>query len=214
MIVKYPRTFHLPWSPGISDDDEVLNDLSGFRGHEVVLTEKMDGENCTMYTDRIHARSLDSAHHESRSWVKNFWSSIKHKIPIRWRICGENMYAQHSIAYDSLQSYFYGFSIWDEYNICQSWRDTLTYFELLGIVPVRQVYINSTFIEDEVKEICENVPPNVEGYVLRRTDSFRFDEFTKYVAKYVRKNHVQTNEHWMTSKIIPNKLGGIINLNV
>jgi hypothetical protein len=85
---------------------------------------------------------------------------------------------------------------------------------LLGIVPVRQVYINSTFIEDEVKEICENVPTNVEGYVLRRTDSFRFDEFTKYVAKYVRKNHVQTNEHWMTSKIIPNKLGGIINLNV
>ena len=25
--VKYPRTYHLPWSPGLTDDDRKLDDL-------------------------------------------------------------------------------------------------------------------------------------------------------------------------------------------
>lgn len=36
----------------------------------VVITEKMDGENTTLYRDGLHARSLDSRHHPSRNWVK------------------------------------------------------------------------------------------------------------------------------------------------
>jgi len=39
-------------------------------GREVVVTEKMDGENTTMYCDNIHARSIDGRHHPSRDWVK------------------------------------------------------------------------------------------------------------------------------------------------
>jgi hypothetical protein len=35
-----------------------------------------------------------------------------------------------------------------------------------------------------------------EGYVVRLASSFKFDDFNKSVAKFVRKNHVQTNEHW------------------
>lgn len=50
--VKYPRTYHLPWSPGATDDDRVLTDEeleANFSGRMVVATEKMDGENTTMY---------------------------------------------------------------------------------------------------------------------------------------------------------------------
>lgn len=36
--VKYPRTFHFPWSPGCTADDKAFQDLSVFKGHEVVLT--------------------------------------------------------------------------------------------------------------------------------------------------------------------------------
>jgi len=32
------------------------------------------------------------------------------------------------------------------------------------------------------------------------------DEFKKSVVKWVRKGHVQTDEHWMNSAIIPNGL--------
>ena len=43
---------------------------------------------------------------------------------------------------------------------------------------------------------------------MRITDSFHYDDFEKYVAKYVRKNHVQTSEHWMNQQVIKNKLIG------
>jgi len=41
---KYPRTAHLPWSPGADDDDIIIDTVDSFVGKEVVVTEKMDGE--------------------------------------------------------------------------------------------------------------------------------------------------------------------------
>jgi hypothetical protein len=70
---KYPRTFHLPWSLGATSDDKVVPSVSHFEGRQVVVTEKMDGENTTLYRDHIHARSLDSKGGEDRAWVKQFW---------------------------------------------------------------------------------------------------------------------------------------------
>jgi hypothetical protein len=35
--VRYPRTYHLPWSPGATDDDRVLPDVRHFEGQEVVV---------------------------------------------------------------------------------------------------------------------------------------------------------------------------------
>ena len=43
-LVKYPRTWHLPWSEGKTKDDRTLSDCKQFEGREVVVTEKMDGE--------------------------------------------------------------------------------------------------------------------------------------------------------------------------
>ena len=55
MRIKYPRTPHLPWSLGATNDDVKQRDLSHFVGKQVVVTEKMDGENTTLYNDYIHA---------------------------------------------------------------------------------------------------------------------------------------------------------------
>lgn len=44
--VKYPKTLHLPWSEGVNDDDKVQHDLSWLDGEEIIVLEKMDGENC------------------------------------------------------------------------------------------------------------------------------------------------------------------------
>lgn len=94
---KYPRTPHLPWSPGFTADDLRNKTTALFDGKEVVVTEKMDGENTTMYRDYIHARSVDGRSHPSRAWVKQLHGRICFDIPEGWRFCGENMYAQHSI---------------------------------------------------------------------------------------------------------------------
>lgn len=210
-LYKYPRTPHLPWSKGITNDDKVISFLDQFEGQEIVITEKMDGENTTMYHDHFHARSVDSRHHPSRDWVKNRWNTFRHHIPVGMRVCGENLYAKHSIAYDNLQSYFYGFSVWDG-ETCLSWNDTMMYFALLDIVPVPIVYrgtYNRILIEslrfdlDLAHRIGHG---QAEGYVIRLARSFTMDEFPLCVAKYVRPNHVETDEHWMHGQIITNKL--------
>ncbi len=203
--VKYPRTWHLPFSPGFGKDDRVLDSLEQFVGKVVVCSLKMDGENTSLYNDYIHARSLDGRNHPSRNWVKQFWSTIKQDIPIGYRVCAENLYARHSIGYDDLTSFLMGFSIWNDLNVCLSWEETLEWFQLLGITPVPVIYYD-VFDEDKIRNLRLNYERD-EGYVLRVADSFHYKDFRHNVGKYVRKNHVsQDNHHWMHKAIIPNKL--------
>jgi hypothetical protein len=206
--VKYPRTYHLPWSPGVNKDDRVLEDLSSFMAaRTVVITVKMDGENTTMYHDYLHARSIDYNPHPSRSWVKALHASIKHDIPENWRICGENLYAQHSIAYSKLEEYFQVFSIWDEHNRCLSWEQTKEWATLLGLRTVPVLYVGP-WDEQFVRKLYSpevNGEP-CEGYVVRVEDTFHYRDFRYNVAKYVREGHVQTHGHWMRSTVVPNKL--------
>ena len=207
--VKYQRTFHLPFSPCQNSDDKTLKDTSNFDNKEVVVTIKMDGENTTMYQDYIHARSLDSRNHPSRDWVKNLHSKICMDIPYSWRICGENLYAKHSIEYCNLISFFHVFSIWNEKNICLSWDDTLEWCDMIGLVPVTQIY-RGKYDQDSISEAFDDYkkdhPGEVEGYVIRLSNAFSYAEFRSSIAKWVRPNHVQTHGHWMRTTITKNNL--------
>jgi hypothetical protein len=204
--IKYPRTPHLPWSLGASFDDKVLPSVSHFEGRQVIVTEKMDGENTTLYRDHIHARSLDSKGGEDRAWVKQFWASVRGEIPEGWRICGENLWACHSIPYSDLQSYFYGFSIWGSHNIALPWSDTLEYFSMLGIKPVPVLW-GGKWNELAIRSLCDTLNPDqTEGYVVRLADSFHYDDFGRSVAKFVRANHVQTDKHWRSQQFVANGL--------
>jgi len=207
MRIKYPRTIHVPSSPGATSDDRILSSLSHFQGKTVVVTEKVDGENTTLYRDGFHARSIDSRHHPSRDWVAGFHAGMCWDIPENWRICGENLYAMHSIQYSSLPSFFLGFSVWDQNNQCQSWNDTVEFFDLLGITAVPLIY-QGPFTPDLVDLLVDNLDLNTtEGLVMRLADSFNYDDFEKSVAKWVRPHHVTTDQHWMHRTVIPNKLG-------
>lgn len=212
--VKYPRTYHLQFSPGVTRDDRILASHECFEGKEVVMTLKMDGENTSMYRDRIHARSLDSKHHDSRWWVKRLQAQIGQEIPEGWRICGENMYAKHTIHYEQLPSYFLSFSIWNDNNMCLAWDETLEWFSLLGITPVPVVYegiwneeaIRLAFPQEHNGNMCE-------GFVVRLREAFYYAQFRASVAKYVnsrfRKNMEKNGENfkpWYLRKVIPNAL--------
>lgn len=196
--VKYPRTHHLPWSENITDDERMVPKMTDFElADEIVVTEKMDGENTTMYRDYIHARSLDSKNHESRNWVKNFWSNISGDIPEGWRICGENLFAKHSIAYNALPSYFFGISIWNDRNVCLSHDDTNYWFELLGITPVPVIWRGKYSKFNHNAIWTPELAKVKEGYVMSVTHSFGMGAFKYCVGKFVRQNHVQTVKHWM-----------------
>lgn len=206
--VKFSRTHHVPWSPGIHDDDRVLTSMERFIGRRVIVHEKMDGENTTMYNDYIHARSIDGRHHPSRDWVKGLWGRIKHDIPQDWRVNVENMYAQHSIAYDQLRSYAYGFHVWNERNVCLSWDDDVEWFELLGIEPCPVIY-DGIYDEKLIRDLYDEDRDwdTREGYVMRTADGFSYGDYRHCVGKFVRRGHVQTNKHWMHGQaIVPNKL--------
>jgi hypothetical protein len=172
---------------------------------EVVVTEKLDGE-CTAFKRNIcHARSLDSSSHPSRSWVKALHGQIAHEIPEGWAVFGENMLATHSIPYRYLRSYFYVFGIYNEENVCISWDDTLEFCEMLDLTVVPELY-RGPFGGIELNKVWtgnsvitgDGEPDAQEGYVVRNTDAFRYEDFAVNVGKYVRKGHVQTSQFWMT----------------
>jgi predicted kinase len=170
-----------------------------------VITEKMDGENTTLYRDGLHARSLDSAHHPSRAWVKALHSRVAARIPQGWRICGENLFAEHSISYDELDGYFYGFSVWDGEQ-CLDWMSTVGFLQGLGI-PTPRVLWAGTFDEKVIQKQLKLDLSRQEGYVVRTAEGFPYTEFAERVAKWVRPSHVQTDTHWMHAEVVPNRLG-------
>jgi hypothetical protein len=208
--VKYPRTFHLPWSPGATADDRTIKDPTDMFGSvEVVVTEKMDGECTTLYRDYLHARALDYAPHPSRDRVRALHGAIAHDIPEGWRICGENVYAVHSIVYSELPAHFLVFSIWNDRNECLPWGETVLWAKLLGLHTVPVLYQGS-WDEGAVRAFDgagkSQLGGDREGYVVRRADGFHYRAFRRSVAKYVRANHVQTDEHWKAREVVANQL--------
>ena len=211
--IKYPKTFHLPFSESLQNDDRRMEDETCFDDKTVAVTIKMDGENTSMYRNGIHARSLDSSNHPSRSVIKAIHAQIKYDIPEGWRICGENMYARHSIHYTDLESFFYVFNVWNEKNEALSLQDTRQFCKELNLthVKVDTILQDCNFEGDKdhfrtMEMIYRTlVAQGQEGIVVRNVESFHYNDFQQNLAKAVRKNHVQTDEHWKTTWI-PNKL--------
>jgi len=196
--IKYPRTYHVPWSPGATSDDKVLTGdqvAQMFAGREVVVTEKMDGENCSIYSDGYtHARSVASHSDPTRDWVKALAARLSTDIPHGWRTCGENLYAKHSLLYRSLRSYFYLFGIYDGENVCLSWQDTVLWAGLLGLEVVPILY-RGIWGEKHIRNLWTGASAcgdEGEGYVIRLAGNFHLDHFTMSVVKWVRPNHVRT----------------------
>ena len=57
MSAKYPRTYHMPFSPGCKRDDKRLSDVSRFLNVSAVASEKLDGSNADMESAGVYARS-------------------------------------------------------------------------------------------------------------------------------------------------------------
>ena len=203
--VKYPKTFHWPTSPGLQNDDRMHTTTDQWNGLEIVVTEKLDGENTTMARDYMHARSLEFSTHPSRTFIKAIWSRVAHDIPNGFRVVGENVTAIHSIEYHDLASYFYVFNIWHGQN-CLSWVETFEYASLLDLptVPVLYRGVWSAALIDSLASSL--VPERQEGLVFRPTRGFTLREFPRLMAKWVRKGHVQTDEHWMSQPVRLNHL--------
>ena len=214
MNTKYPRTYHIPFSPGKGSDDKVMSSVNHLLGVNLVITEKIDGSNVALSHDKCYSRSHSGPPtHSSFDGFKALHATIQYKIPRDLMIFGEWCYAKHSIYYTELPSYFLMFGVrdlvqdsWLSWQGVKDWADRLE----LNTVPV----IEKEIIFEQPKELEQFVVGEAskksicggdrEGLVLRKRMGFANDEFPNMVAKYVRKNHVTTNIHWKFQEIIKN----------
>lgn len=208
MFVKYPSTSYLPYSPSIARGDKILEDLSKLKSEEIVVTEKMDGENISIYKDRWHCRSLDSKPKAYHSYLQSvILPSLQFMIPDGFRVCGEYLYAKHSISYHDLIDYFQVFSVWDN-DRCLSWDDTKRFTEEHCLHHVREIYMGKYDKEKIIQLGNETIKNGGEGIVIRVAGEFLYRDFSIRLAKYVRPNHVQEGPHWSLAEITKNELRG------
>ena len=209
---RYPSTPHLPFSPGIADDDTQLPEASPFVGVEVVVTEKMDGGNTCLHDGKVYART--HSHEATGKWfgpVKALYSQVGHLVDASEALYGETMVAIHSIEYDALRSYFLLFGIHrtsGNQATWMSWDDVEQRADEIGLVTVpvcfRGVFQTAADMESWMSHAASqpsqhgnHVQP--EGFVIRVARGFGAGEFDRCVAKYVRKGHVQTTPDFKRS---------------
>jgi hypothetical protein len=214
MSPKYPRTPHLPWSPGGTNDDRRLADVRHFIGKPLVITEKMDGSNVSMEREGCFARSHASApNHPSFDAFKAAHAAVKHLIPEGSQVFGEWLYALHSIGYSALPSFFQVFGVRTN-GLWSSWAEVELWAAELGTVTAPllvgpRVFENQNDLQDAVAQLVRK--PSAcggerEGVVVRVAGEFADHDFGTSVAKYVRANHVQTDDHWSHQEITRNRL--------
>ena len=205
---KYHRTYHVPWSEGSTSDDKTLSNLLHFENKEIVLTEKMDGENTSLYTSYSHARGINSNSHPSRNHIKVLQSRLSCELPNDLKLIGENMFARHSIYYDNLEAYFLLFAVQNESGIIYSWDDIVLWANLLDLKTVPVLY-RGLFNLDLITNFHKTLDTTKqEGFVIRVADSYHIDDSSLSIAKWVRANHVQSDQHWMHQAVQQNKLRG------
>lgn len=223
---RFPHTFHLPWSGTVSKEDKRLDNVDHFIGKEVIVTEKLDGESTTIYTNGLHARSPNYTYHSSRAWVKALQAMIGPQITDDMRICGENMYAKHSIYYDRLSTYFYTFAIFEK-GICLAWNDMIELCEYFQY----SLKTSNKFLGEQYQTFHLQTAPVLyrgiwdeeavmgcytgksaygneqEGYVVRLASEFSENEYDVNVAKFVKEGFIAGDaEHWSKGQVVPNKL--------
>jgi hypothetical protein len=224
--MKYPRTLHLPWSSGTSDD-KISKDVSSLLNVEIVVLEKMDGSNSSLEMKGCFARThAGPPNHPSFDGLKALHAAKRHLIPANFQLFGEWLFAKHSIAYDKLPAYFMLFNarcmdiperLIDPTFTCAvewfAWDEVELWADEIGVPTVPVLFKGKVSSEKELKELTlslmkENslVGNEREGVVVRVARSFNDEEFSRCVMKFVRKDHVQTGDHWSHKKIVRNKL--------
>lgn len=215
MSAKYPRTPHLPWSPGGTSDDKRLELVESLVGSPIVITEKCDGSNLTYTRDSVFARTHASApKHPSFAIAKATHAMLRHSLPEGHSVFCEYCYAVHSIEYSALPSYSLVFGVRRDADMCWlSWSDVEKVAESMGLPTVPVLFKGTVATERALDELTSRLSSGAssfggpcEGVVVRRASGFLDEAFSYSVAKWVRAGHVQTDDHWLHQTIRPQRL--------
>lgn len=215
MSAKYPRSFHLPWSPGGTNDDKRMTDVSALIEVPIVITEKCDGSNLAFTHEAVFSRShAGPPSHPSFDLAKATHATIKHLISPGITVFCEYCYALHSIAYTALPHFCLVFGVRDDSTgQWWSWDYVQAQAADLHLPTAPVLFEGGVGSKKELEELTRSLASKAsilggqrEGVVVRTEAGFTNDEFGSRLGKWVRKNHVQTDDHWLHQAIVPQRL--------
>ena len=155
---KYGRSLHAHISLGSTSDDRFMPSgyVQAFANmKELVMTEKLDGQNNCFSSKGLFARSHGLP--SQLPWDKPLidrWNLIKNDLD-DLEIFGENMYGVHSIAYKNLESYFYVFGV-RQGDTWLSWEDVKEVAALFDFPTVPQIRLSVALKDFYQKGVDEN----------------------------------------------------------
>src|SRR5262249_2163135 len=177
--------------------------------------EKCDGSNLTYTRHSVFSRSHSGPpSHPSFNLAKATHARIAHQIDEGLSIFCEYCYAVHSIAYGALPDYSLVFGVRDD-NSGRWWDWDMVAVQAadLGLPTVPVLFRGALASEAELISLTERLAaePSAfggqrEGVVVRRAGEFADADFARSLGKWVRKGHVQTDEHWLHQAIRPQGL--------
>ena len=222
--IKYPSTQHLPDSPG-GEEGQTLPDLRAFVEVPTIMTVKMDGSNVCLTRAGVAARNGDRADHPSFGLLKERATVYCPQIPEGLQIFGEWLLARHSIPYEgelALANYLQLFAVYDtNTELFLGWDEVQRWAEVLGVPTVPVISQQTFHSESEARRSIINAATEVidaghEGLVIRIIYPFHYGMFEGYdtrnksewhvvsLGKYVRADHIRTDETW-GRKVIKNQ---------
>lgn len=145
---KYPRSLHAQISLGTTSDDRFMPDgyVKLFSEMNLIITEKLDGQNVSFNKQGVYARS--HAAPTEHPWDKTMielWHQIKYDLG-DIELFGESMYAVHSIEYKNLENHFYLFGV-RENGVWKSWDEVKEYAILFDFPTVPEIKIEKPLKE-------------------------------------------------------------------
>ena len=207
-------TYHLPWSPGATDDNDTLRTVNNFLskpGHNktLVMTEKLDGVNCCLNSSGVYVRDHgDISFHPAFDYVKGLWGKIRGRLEEGEEIFGENCYAVHSIAYRSVPDYFFVFNI-KRRGIWLSYDEMILRSEELGLSTTPRLFKGIVVTEKRLHSLCllfmrqpSNFGNDREGIIIRIADEFKDQDFEKSIAKCALPEFGQSVNYWLDKRIV------------
>ena len=203
-MMKYPRTPYWPQSPSCG---RLVADPGNFLGRECIITEKVDGSNTLLHDGKVYARSVTEPSRDKWFAMVKKHHAWKTAGLDRLYIYGEDIYGVHSIEYNAVpeERTFMAFAIRVGSTFLSFDDMDRLCLQDYGIPVVPVLWRGLVYKWSALNEILGwaanmvSLGTESEGVVLRTAEEFPVDRFGAHVCKWVRPNHVQTDQHWRSN---------------
>lgn len=198
----------------VSDVDNPVRARNGKRPEDSMRPLHRDGG--LYWQQRVHEKLPD------RLQVFGEWLLAKHSIHYGCD-CDEpcediGPSLSNLTGVDDNRSYFQVFGVYDkQLDLWLSWPETETVAKELGFPTTPVIYCEDSTEQPTYKSVHEArndliekahsvVDNGGEGIVVRSKYPFHYGQFGQRLGKYVRENHVKTDEHWSHKEVVENQI--------